>query len=183
VKLIKAARTFSTLVLLAGITLLPIGRHAVSAAALVGPKACYLALGDSLTYGYQPNFVWNLGYADAFFPDNLRIHVGDTVRWSSGFHTVAFAPASVIQRLRKLSGRVMKAVATMPGTAMSPARTTLTRSGRNNFGRITLSMFGRYAMRLTAHTTKGREEGLTAVSRTLPLPRFVLRQGGAGNQA
>jgi plastocyanin len=44
----------------------------------------------------------NTSYADAFFPDNLRIHVGETVRWSSGgFHTVAFAPASVIQQLRK----------------------------------------------------------------------------------
>jgi plastocyanin len=38
---------------------------------------------------------------DAFFPENLRIHVGDTVRWSPGFHTVAFAPASEIQQLRQ----------------------------------------------------------------------------------
>jgi plastocyanin len=37
---------------------------------------------------------------DAFFPENLRIHVGDTVRWSPGFHTVAFGSAAEIQQLR-----------------------------------------------------------------------------------
>jgi plastocyanin len=43
----------------------------------------------------------NQSYADAFFPDNLTIHVGDTVTWSRGFHTVAFGPASLIHRLRQ----------------------------------------------------------------------------------
>ena len=38
---------------------------------------------------------------DAFFPDNLRIHAGDTVRWTAGFHSVAFGPQSLLQQLRK----------------------------------------------------------------------------------
>jgi lysophospholipase L1-like esterase len=33
----------------------------------VGPKATYLALGDSIGYGYQPNFDLTHGYADALF--------------------------------------------------------------------------------------------------------------------
>ncbi len=37
--------------------------------ALVGPKAYYLALGDSLAFGYQPNFNWVSGYANVFFSD------------------------------------------------------------------------------------------------------------------
>ena len=36
---------------------------------LVGPKAYYLALGDSLAFGYQPNLDWVNGYANAFFSD------------------------------------------------------------------------------------------------------------------
>jgi lysophospholipase L1-like esterase len=39
---------------------------------LVGPKAYYLALGDSLAFGYQPNFDWVDGYANAFFSDLAR---------------------------------------------------------------------------------------------------------------
>jgi lysophospholipase L1-like esterase len=37
--------------------------------ALVGPKAYYLALGDSLAFGYQPDFNWVSGYANDFFSD------------------------------------------------------------------------------------------------------------------
>ncbi len=40
---------------------------------IVGPKAYYLALGDSLAFGYQPNFDWNHGYSDQWFTD-LRTH-------------------------------------------------------------------------------------------------------------
>ncbi len=36
---------------------------------LVGPRAYYLALGDSLAFGYQPDFDWVDGYANAFFSD------------------------------------------------------------------------------------------------------------------
>jgi plastocyanin len=39
--------------------------------------------------------------ADAFFPDTLTIHVGQTVTWSPGFHTVAFGPESLIKSLRQ----------------------------------------------------------------------------------
>jgi lysophospholipase L1-like esterase len=37
------------------------------AAGLIGPKANYLALGDSLGFGFQPNGDFNNGYADDFF--------------------------------------------------------------------------------------------------------------------
>lgn len=43
------------------------------AASLVGPKANYLALGDSLAFGFQPDGDFNHGYADFFFRD-LRGH-------------------------------------------------------------------------------------------------------------
>jgi plastocyanin len=39
--------------------------------------------------------------ADAFFPEDLTIHAGDTVVWSpGGFHTVAFGPPTLITQLR-----------------------------------------------------------------------------------
>lgn len=41
----------------------------------VGPKAYYLALGDSLAFGYQPDFDWTDGYANYFFGD-LKTHGG-----------------------------------------------------------------------------------------------------------
>jgi lysophospholipase L1-like esterase len=40
-----------------------------AASGLVGPKADYLALGDSLAFGYQPNLDWIHGYADQWFAD------------------------------------------------------------------------------------------------------------------
>jgi lysophospholipase L1-like esterase len=46
---------------------------AKSNAALVGPKAYYLALGDSLAYGLQPNLDNDDGYADDFYT-NLQSH-------------------------------------------------------------------------------------------------------------
>ena len=39
----------------------------------VGPKSFYLALGDSLAFGYQPDFNWAKGYSSDFFHD-LRGH-------------------------------------------------------------------------------------------------------------
>ena len=41
--------------------------------ALVGPKAYYLALGDSLAFGYQPDLDWVDGYSNSFF-GNLKKH-------------------------------------------------------------------------------------------------------------
>lgn len=43
------------------------------ATGFVGPKAYYLALGDSLAYGYQPNGTYSQGYADDFYA-NLQSH-------------------------------------------------------------------------------------------------------------
>ncbi len=34
-----------------------------------GPKTYYLALGDSLAFGYQPNYDWSHGYADQWFTE------------------------------------------------------------------------------------------------------------------
>jgi lysophospholipase L1-like esterase len=53
--------------------LVPGGHHRAQAATLVGPKAYYLALGDSLAYGYQPDGdIWQ-GYANDFYA-NLSAH-------------------------------------------------------------------------------------------------------------
>lgn len=40
----------------------------------VGPKSQYLALGDSLGFGYQPDFNWDDGYAQDFYYGNLQSH-------------------------------------------------------------------------------------------------------------
>jgi len=38
---------------------------------------------------------------DAFFPEDLTVHAGDTVVWTPGFHDVAFGPAALLARLRR----------------------------------------------------------------------------------
>ncbi len=38
--------------------------------------------------------------ADAFAPEDLTVHVGDTVVWSPGFHTVSFGPPALLAQLR-----------------------------------------------------------------------------------
>lgn len=45
----------------------------LAASTVIGPKKYYLALGDSLAFGYQPNFDFSHGYADDFF-SNLKTH-------------------------------------------------------------------------------------------------------------
>jgi plastocyanin len=40
-------------------------------------------------------------HGDQFFPRKLTIHVGDTVTWIGGFHTVTFGPAAVRDQLEK----------------------------------------------------------------------------------
>jgi plastocyanin len=37
----------------------------------------------------------------AFFPQRLTIHVGDTVEWIGGFHTVTFGPEALRDQLEK----------------------------------------------------------------------------------
>ena len=44
-------------------------RPTVTTAQLVGPKAYYLALGDSIVFGYQQNGDWTHGYPELFFAD------------------------------------------------------------------------------------------------------------------
>lgn len=39
--------------------------------------------------------------ADAFFPDTLSVHVGDSVTWVGGFHSIAFGPAGTLRQLRQ----------------------------------------------------------------------------------
>jgi lysophospholipase L1-like esterase len=45
-----------------------------AAAGGVGQKAYYLALGDSLAFGYQPTDVFSKGYADDWFNTTLKLH-------------------------------------------------------------------------------------------------------------
>jgi len=46
---------------------------AATHASLVGPKSHYLALGDSLAYGFQPDLNFSHGYAEDFYA-NLKSH-------------------------------------------------------------------------------------------------------------
>ncbi len=39
--------------------------------------------------------------ADAFVPEDLTVHVGDTVVWSPGFHTVSFGAPALLAELRR----------------------------------------------------------------------------------
>lgn len=67
---------FSHPVRIAVVTLLalrPATGRAARGASVVGPKTYYLALGDSLAYGHQPDFVDNQGYAQDFFA-TLQAH-------------------------------------------------------------------------------------------------------------
>lgn len=45
----------------------------IHASSFVGPKYYYLALGDSLAFGYQPNLNWSHGYAQQWY-SNLQQH-------------------------------------------------------------------------------------------------------------
>ena len=38
---------------------------------------------------------------DAFYPLRLTVHVGDTVQWIGGFHTITFGPAAMLKHLEK----------------------------------------------------------------------------------
>ncbi len=38
---------------------------------------------------------------DSFYPRHLTVHVGDTVEWIGGFHTITFGPEAMIQQLEK----------------------------------------------------------------------------------
>jgi lysophospholipase L1-like esterase len=48
-------------------------RSASTSLAIVGPKAFYMAIGDSLAFGYQPDLNWDDGYSNYLF-SNLQSH-------------------------------------------------------------------------------------------------------------
>lgn len=71
-----ALRVLPLAAIVATLAFIPIAGHRASAAApgsTVGPKAYYLALGDSLAYGFQPNLDMDAGYA-VDFAANLQAH-------------------------------------------------------------------------------------------------------------
>lgn len=63
----RGFRRLALLVALLGILAVPFQGNA--ATGTVGPKKYYLALGDSLAFGYQPNYDFSHGYADQWFAD------------------------------------------------------------------------------------------------------------------
>jgi lysophospholipase L1-like esterase len=50
-----------------------VARAAASSIGLIGPKSHYLALGDSLAFGYQPDLDYYHGYTDVFY-QNLKTY-------------------------------------------------------------------------------------------------------------
>lgn len=64
------------LTLIASLFLAPSVAHAArpGASALVGPKTYYLALGDSLAFGYQPNLDFSHSYPAQWYGSNLSKH-------------------------------------------------------------------------------------------------------------
>lgn len=64
---IRSLRLLALTATLALTALFPLARHTPRPNSAVGPKPYYLALGDSLSYGYQPNLDLFQGYASDFF--------------------------------------------------------------------------------------------------------------------
>src|SRR5579872_7553217 len=71
--MVRIRRTlFAAIALVAALVLAPHPTGAVTTLpATVGPQPYYLALGDDLAYGFQPDREYNHGYANYFFA-NLR---------------------------------------------------------------------------------------------------------------
>jgi plastocyanin len=57
--------------------------------------------GQSHIYTVAAGYGSDTSAADAFFPDHLTIHVGDTVVWRGGFHTITFGPPALLRNLRQ----------------------------------------------------------------------------------
>ena len=78
----RRKRTFAsvalalTLALVASVFLAPGIAHGAGATSstLVGPKSYYLALGDSLAFGYQPNLSFSHSYPQQWYSNNLSAH-------------------------------------------------------------------------------------------------------------
>ena len=70
----RFSRRFASSLLLACLLLLIVAPAVIASpriTTLVGAKKYYLALGDSLAFGYQPDLVFNHGYVDDFY-SNLK---------------------------------------------------------------------------------------------------------------
>lgn len=64
---IRSPRVLALTATLALTAFFPVARHSAAARTAIGPKAYYLALGDSVAYGYQPNLDIFQGYVGDFF--------------------------------------------------------------------------------------------------------------------
>ncbi len=58
------------------------GTHRIAdAASFVGPKPYYLALGDSLAFGYQPDLNWDEGYVQDYYANLQQHHVSNLTNY------------------------------------------------------------------------------------------------------
>lgn len=74
--MLKDARVYRRLLLsivFAALLVLTLGAGVYAAPASIGPRTHYLALGDSLAFGFQPNHDFSHGYATDFLA-NLQTH-------------------------------------------------------------------------------------------------------------
>lgn len=69
--IVRSRRLLCGAALIAALALLPAARQTAAASSAVGPRAYYLALGDSLGFGFQIDLQFHKGYADDFFA-NLK---------------------------------------------------------------------------------------------------------------
>lgn len=70
--------------------LAPSAAHAArpKTSTLVGPKSYYLALGDSLAFGYQPNLDWSHSYPTQWYNNDLsKKHVGSYTNYGCNGET------------------------------------------------------------------------------------------------
>lgn len=95
----RPARIAVLTAVVALLALSPAAGRAAAGASVVGPKTYYLALGDSLAYGLQPDFVDNQGYPQDFFA-NLQAHGTTTLvnLGCTGETTVTFINGGCIYR-------------------------------------------------------------------------------------
>ncbi len=83
---------------------------------LIGPKSIYLALGDSLAYGYQPNLDFDHGYTDDFY-SNLKSHGTQTYinMACSGETTTSMidglCPLAILRKYPYIGSQLLAAVA------------------------------------------------------------------------
>lgn len=100
----------------------------------------HVLAGDSGERGHRDTG----GQSDVFFPRSLTIHVGDTVSWTGGFHTITFGPDVLrhdLERhlfLPRMGAGGQPALYLNPQAALPTARTTYDGSGFANSGLLLL---------------------------------------------